>query len=271
MPDAVSRPHLLITGAAGRLGTAVRSILGPRYPRLRLTDIRPIPDAQPHAEVVQCDLADADAVHGLLAGIDAVVHVAGYPREAPWPQIMAANMLPACNLWEAARAAGTQRIVFASSNHVIGFKDRGEPSDATERPRPDTRYGIGHAFNENLASYYADKHGLRGFAIRVGSLTPEPTDMRMLSTWLSPGDLARLVEVGLTADYHFEIVYGVSRNTRSWWDNRRAESLGYAPVDSADAWADKLGDKLLGDALADRLQGGKYARNEFTGDPSRLD
>ena len=270
MADAVSPARLLITGAAGRLGTAVRHALGPRYPRLRLTDIRPIPEPEPHAEIVQCDLADAAAVTALLAGVDAVVHLSGYPREAPWPQIMATNILPACNLWEAARAAGTQRIVFASSNHVLGFKGRNEPSDATERPRPDTRYGIGHAFVENLASFHADKYGVRGFAIRVGSFGPEPRDARMLSTWLSPGDLSRLVEIGLHADYHFEIVYGVSRNTRSWWDNRRAEALGYAPADSADDWIARLECKMLGDALADERQGGLYVSNEFAGNPARL-
>jgi len=263
-------PRLLITGAAGRLGTAVRRRLGPRYPHLRLTDIRPIPDPEAHAEVVQCDLADADAVRRLLEGIDAVVHFSGYPRESSWAHIMQSNMVPACNLWEAARVAGTQRIVFASSNHAVGFKRRDEPSDGTERSRPDSRYGIGHAFTENLASFYADKHGVRGFAMRVGTFVPEPADARTLSTWLSPDDLAQLVEVGLTADYHFEIVYGVSRNSRSWWDNRRAEALGYTPVDSADGWADRLKALTLHDALADARQGGTYVRDEFTADPSRL-
>jgi uronate dehydrogenase len=261
--------RLLITGAAGRLGTAVRRGLGARWRQLRLSDLRPIADPESHAEVVTCDLADAGAVDRLLEGVDAVVHLAGHPREGAWTQILGANLIPATHLWEAARKAGTQRVVFASSNHVVGFCERSFCIDAQLRPRPDSRYGVAHAFTENMASLYADKFGIKGFGMRIGSMCPEPTDARMLATWLSAGDLVRLVEVGLTADYHFELVYGVSRNQRSWWDNSRAHALGYAPRDSADPWISALQDKTLSDPMADRLQGGLYVTHELSRDRAR--
>lgn len=250
--------RLLITGAAGRLGTTVRNGLGANWRQLRITDVRPIENPEPNAEVVLCDLGDAEAVARLVAGVDAIVHFAGFPREAQWAQILSSNMTPATLLWESARAAGVKRIVFASSNHAVGWNRRDDPSDPRSRPRPDSRYGVGHAFTEIMAGMYADKFGLAGFAMRVGSVCPEPIDARMLSTWLSPGDLVRLTEAGLNADYTFEIVYGISRNRLAWWDNSRAYELGYAPADSADAWIESLASRTLGHHRADTLQGGLY-------------
>jgi uronate dehydrogenase len=258
MADARHPGRLLITGAAGRLGTVVRRGLGAKWQHLRLTDVRRIDETDPRAEVMLCDLRDANAVARLVAGVEAIVHFAGYPREAPWPQILENNLVPATLLWEAARATGVKRIVFASSNHAVGFNRRDDRSDPSHRARPDSRYGVAHAFSELMASLYADKFGIAAFAMRVGSMTPEPTDARMLATWLSPGDLVRLTEVGLTADYRFEIVYGISRNRLAWWDNARAFELGYAPADSADPWIPALVKEALGDPLADALQGGRY-------------
>jgi uronate dehydrogenase len=254
--------RLLITGAAGRLGTAVRKGLAAKWRHLRITDIRPIENPEPNAEVVMCDLGDADAVARVVEGVDAIAHFAGYPREASWAQILASNVTPATLLWESARAAGVARIVFASSNHAVGWNRRDDPSDPRFRSRPDSRYGVGHAFTEIMAGMYADKFGLAGFAMRVGSMCPEPTDSRMLATWLSPGDLVQLTEVGLTADYSFEIVYGISRNRLAWWGNARAYELGYAPADSADPWIDSLASKTLGHPMADSLQGGRYVLSD---------
>jgi uronate dehydrogenase len=194
-----------------------------------------------------------------VLGIAAIVHFAGYPREAAWPQILDTNIVPATHLWEGAKSARVQRIVFASSNHAVGFNERTANSDPRERARPDGRYGVGHAFNELMASMYADKFGVSAMAMRVGSMTPQPTDARMLSTWLSADDLVRLVEVGLTAAYRFEIVYGISRNRLAWWNNARAYELGYAPQDSADPWIDALANVVYGDPIADRVQGGLFA------------
>lgn len=258
MPEVPHQGRLLITGAAGRLGTVVRRGLGAQWKHVRLTDVRPIEDPEPGADVMLCDLRDGDAIARLVEGVDAIVHFAGYPREAAWPQIIENNLVPGTLLWEAARAAGVKRIVFASSNHAVGFNRRDDKSDPSHRARPDSRYGVAHAFNELMAGLYADKFGLAAFAMRVGSMTAEPVDARMLATWLSPGDLVRLTEVGLTAEYRFEIVYGISRNRLAWWDNARAYELGYAPADSADAWIPALADKSLGDPLADALQGGSY-------------
>lgn len=263
-PTSAAR-RLLVTGAAGRLGTVVRKGLAASWPCMRLTDIRPIEDVDPGHEVVECDLADPLAVAGLVHEVDAIVHFAGYPREAAWSRILASNLVPATHLWEAARNAGVNRIVFASSNHVVGFNARNDRSEVGQRARPDTRYGVAQAFTELMASMYADKYGMRGFAMRIGSMCPEPTDARMLSTWLSPADLVRLTQVGLAADYRFEIVYGISRNARAWWDNDRARELGYVPEDSADAWIGQLQDRTLDDPRAERLQGGRFAVDDPAG------
>jgi uronate dehydrogenase len=238
---------------------------------VRLSDIAAMEPARAGEEVVTCDLADADAVDALCEGVDAILHLGGCSTEAPWPVIMAANISGAANLWEAARRHRVDRILFASSNHAIGLYRRTDRIDHAARTRPDSRYGVSKVFGEAVAELYAAKHGVRGFSIRIGSCFPEPVDARMLSTWLSPADFIRLVEVGLTADYRYEIVYGVSANTRnSWWDNANALRLGYAPQDDAERFAGKVGHILAGDPAADLFQGGGYVAVEFEGDRNEL-
>ncbi len=256
--------RLLITGAAGRIGRILRrsltdGSLAGVCRRLRVTDLQPLGTAAPHEELVQGDLGDPAAVRAMMAGVDAVVHLAGYPREAPWEVILDSNIRPTIHLWEAALAAGTRRIVFASSNHAIGFYPQGERIDHRVPHRPDGRYGLSKAFMEDVARTYADKHGIAAMGLRIGSCRDAPADARQLSTWQSPEDLVRLVRVGLTADYHFEIVYGVSGNGAGWWDNRRAEALGYHPQDSADPWRERLADAVEDDPVARRFQGGAFA------------
>ena len=136
-------------------------------------------------------------------------------------------------------------------------------------PRPDGRYGATKVFMEAVAQLYADKHGLRAFGMRIGYTGPEPLDARMLSHWLHPQDLAQLIEVGLTADYQHEIVYGVSDNSATWYNNRRAEELGYRPRHSADVFAAELAGKVTQDPVAERYQGGSFAADGHIGDPER--
>jgi uronate dehydrogenase len=262
--------RLLITGAAGALGAVLRRHFAGRYPHLRLSDRAPLGAAAPGEELVVCELGDAAAVAALLEGVDACVHLGGQPVEAPWPVVHEANIVGVINLWEAARKAGTRRIVFASSNHAIGFHPRSRKLDHDSPARPDSRYGLSKAFGEDVALYYANKHGIGAMCIRIGSCRAEPIDARMLATWQSHRDLCQLVEVGLSADFVYEIVYGVSANPRSWWDNGNAERLGYRPQDSAEAWADRLVGVVSGDPLSERHQGGPFCPPDFSGDPSRI-
>jgi len=262
--------RILVTGAAGALGRQVRSRLAGRYSLIRSSDIVAMDPAGLGEETVVADLADAAAVAGICEGIDAIVHLGGQSVEGSWEQVIAANLIGLINLYEGARQAGVQRVLFASSNHAIGFHRRSERIDHTAPARPDTRYGFSKAFGEDLACLYAYKYGIKGLSLRIGSCFPKPTNRRMLSTWLSYADFVRLVEVGLTADYVNEIVYGVSANSRSWWDNANAYRLGYAPEDNAEAYAAEVEHIVSDDPIEEAFQGGSYTSPEFIGDPARV-
>lgn len=262
---------ILVTGAAGALGRALRERLQARYALLRLSDRAEMAPATAGEETVVADLTDADATAQLCAGIDAIVHLGGQSVEGTWDQVIQANLIGAVNLYEGARKAGVDRVLFASSNHAIGFYRRTERIGPGAPPRPDSRYGLSKAFGEDLSRYYALKHGIRGFCMRIGSCFPEPVNARMLSTWQSYDDFARLVVVGLEADYRYEIVYGVSRNTRSWWDNTEAYRLGYDPQDDAERFAPQVEGIVLAHDLDEGLQGGPYVSPDYTGKPDWLD
>ena len=262
--------RILITGAGGGLGKVLRQSLVGTADIIRLSARRDIGEAAAHEEIQLCDLADAAAVEKLLQGVDAVVHMGGQATEADWDTVLKSNIVGMINLYEAARKAGTKRIIFASTNHVIGMHPITRKLDHDSPPRPDSRYGLSKAFGEDLGNLYAYKHGISSMCIRIGSSFPEPTNRRMLSTWFSYRDLTELIKVGLTADYLFEIVYGVSANTRSWWDNSNAERLGYRPQDNAEAWADRLKGIVSEHPINEMFQGGGYCAPEFTGDIERI-
>ena len=262
--------RLLITGAAGALGSVLRRHYAGRFPRLRLSDRATLGAATAGEELVVCELGDTAAVDRLFEGVDACVHLGGQPVEAPWQVVMNANIVGLVNVWEAARKAGTRRIVFASSNHAIGFHPRTRKLDHAAPARPDSRYGLSKAFGEDVALYYANKHGISAMCLRIGSCRLEPIDERMLATWQSYPDFCRLVDVGLTADFQYEIAYGVSNNARSWWDNSRVEALGYRPQDSAERWAEQLRGKVTSEPLNEMFQGGPFCEPDFTGDVERI-
>jgi uronate dehydrogenase len=227
--------RVLLTGAAGGLGKVLRQRLRPRCTLLRVSDLAAMESAVDGEEVVQAPLEDRTAMHALLAGIDAVVHLGGISTEQPFDAILQANIVGSYNLYEAARLHGTKRIVFASSNHVTGFYRQDEVIDATMPVRPDGYYGLSKAFGENLARFYFDRYGIETVCLRIGSSFPEPKDRRMLATWLSYDDLERLVLASLTAPVAgYSIVYGMSDNTTTWWDNTPARHLGYRPQDSSE-------------------------------------
>lgn len=185
MPLPTPIPRLLLTGAAGALGRVLRPALKPHATILRVSDRAPLGDAVPGEETIACDLADAAAVRALLTNVDAVVHMGGFATDGPMATIFASNIVGVQNLYEAARVNRVKRIVFASSNHVIGFYPRSQKIDTEAAPRPDSYYGVSKAFGEDLSRYYFDRCGIETVCLRIGSARAAPTDRRMLATWLS--------------------------------------------------------------------------------------
>ena len=262
----MSKPaRILITGAAGSLGRSLRQSLAGKYQLVRLSDLAGMDPAGKGEETVQCDLIDADKVAAICVGIDAIVHLGGQSVEGPLERVVHSNILGLLNLYEGARKAKVERVLFASSNHAIGFWKRTDKIDHTAVCKPDSRYGLSKAFGEDVSRFYAYKHGIRGFNMRIGSCFPKPENRRMLSTWLSFADFSRLVTVGLEAEYVYEIVYGVSKNTRNWWDNSNATRLGYKPQDDSEQFAAEVGHINFPDPLDEALQGGQYVSPDFTG------
>jgi uronate dehydrogenase len=256
--------RLLLTGAAGALGQQLRRRLQTNCEVLRVSDLQVLGDAAEGEEVVQADLADAAAVHAMVEGVDAIVHLGGVSVEAPWAPILQANIVGLYHLYEAARKHGVRRIVFASSNHVTGFYSQGETITSDHPPRPDGLYGLSKAFGEDLSRLYFDRWGIETACVRIGSSFAEPKDRRMLATWLSFDDLHRLVTACLsTPVLGHSIVFGMSDNAVTWWDNSRARHIGYVPKDSSDVFRDAVYARSgLPDPSdpAARLQGGAFVR-----------
>jgi uronate dehydrogenase len=233
--------RLLLTGAAGGLGQVLRQSLKPFARTLRVSDIAPLGAAQPGEELVPCDLADKAAVDALVNGCDAIVHLGGVSVERPFEEIVDANIKGVFHLYEGARRHGVRRVVFASSNHVVGFHRQGELLDADSPRRPDGYYGLSKSFGEDLSRFYFDRYGIETACVRIGSSFPEPKDRRMLVTWLSYRDLTELVRACLFAPtLGHTIVYGMSANRDRWWSNAKAAHLGFAAQDSSEPFRAKV-------------------------------
>ena len=254
---------VLITGAAGDVGAHLRRELAGRY-RLRVSDLRPIRPVGNHEKYMRADISTMPAALRITKGVDAIVHLGGYSVEGPWDPILKANIIGCYNVFEAARRNGVKRILFATSNHAVGFYRRDQTVDHRVYPKPDGRYGVSKVFGEMLGSLYADKYGLEVFCMRLGNVNPAPIDKRRLSIWLSPRDLAQLVTIGIEhPDIRFEIVYGASANARTWYDNSNAARLGYRPLDNSEAYArDVLAREKPGHPLGEIYQGGLFVHVE---------
>ncbi len=256
--------RLLITGAAGGLGTLCRNRLAHLADTIVLSALDGLGEAALNEEVRYADLADKHAVADLVSGCDGIVHLGGQSGEAPWPVIRAANVDGLVNLYEAARRSPvTPRIVFASSNHAIGFYEQTDRIGADAVPRPDGLYGVSKVFGEAIASMYHDKFGIETARLRIGSCFPEPLDHRMLSTWLSPGDFISLIEcVFRVPRLGCPVIYGVSDNDTAWWDNSAVSYLGWRPKDNAETFRAKLDSEMVPPAPDDVsaiYQGGAFA------------
>ena len=254
--------RLLLTGASGGLGRELRRRLKPCCKTLRVSDIAALGAAGPDEELFPARLEDRAAVLAMLEGVDAVVHLGGVSTEQPFEPVLAANVVGVYNLYEAARKHGVGRIVFASSNHVTGFYRQDQVVSPADPVRPDGLYGLSKAWGENLSRLYFDRYGIETACLRIGSSFPEPKDRRMLATWLSYDDLERLVRACLTAPVvGHSIVYGMSDNTTTWWDNTEARHLGFRPQDSSERFRAALEARQPQIDLADpaaRFQGGAF-------------
>ncbi|AFL51119.1 uronate dehydrogenase [Sinorhizobium fredii] len=254
--------RVLLTGAAGALGTELRKSGTRLGKNVRLSARTPCKNLAPHEEDFPLDLSDFDAVSNAVKDCDAIIHMGGQAVEAPWQTILDSNIAGGYNVYEAARRHGVKRIVYASSVHAIGYYERTQTIDGNVPTRPDSLYGVSKTFVENLARYYFDKFGIETVCLRIGSSFPEPTDRRHLITWLSYRDCRQLVEKSLSAPrVGFMIAYGMSNNSEAFWNNRTAAVLGYKPQDSADDYREKVFAKTTqGDPNdpAVRFQGGSF-------------
>jgi uronate dehydrogenase len=258
---------ILVTGAAGGIGTRLRKLMKGLYPSIRWSDIRKPDDVAADEDFAVADLADLAAVRKIVEGVDGVVHLGGYSIEGPWDTILNSNIVGCYNMFEAAYRAGVKRVVFASSNHAMGFYPRTQTIGVNVTVRPDSRYGISKAFGEAVGAFYADKHGLRVTCLRIGNVGDAPLDQRRLAIWLKPEDLVQLIRIGLEhRDIRFEIFYGASDNADAWWDNSNARRFGYKPVGKADDYREQAlaaQAKLPPDPVGDRYQGGPFCSDEY--------
>jgi len=267
------KERVLITGAAGEIGSALRDHLIGRYARLVLFD-RVAMTARPGEIFKRGDLADSAAIADAVTDIDVIVHLAGVPREDEWEPILKANIEGCYTLYEDARKANVKRIVYASSNHVIGFHRAERILDPSAELRPDGRYGVSKVFGEALGRLYADKYGMSIINLRIGTYRDRPRTPREHAIWISPRDMAELTRCAIEApdDLRYAVFYGQSQNAAARWRDDAAERIGYLPRDRAEDHPIDRPDPTEGAGpVAEIFHGGKTCAREFTGEPDRVD
>ena len=267
MTDRPAKP-VLITGASGNLGRMLADSLAAQGWTLRLTDIAPFPDSVPeNATFARADLSDGVTISRLAEGCQAIVHLGGVSTERPFEEVIGPNIRGLYHVYEAARRERA-RVIFASSNHSIGFHERTETIGADTQFLPDGFYGLSKAYGELMGRMYWFKHGVESVNIRIGSSFPEPVNARMLATWLSYPDLSRLVVRCLvTPSVGCAVVWGASHNARmTWWRDDDRGRLGWTPRDSADPFAAQLAGRVSGDPVQERFMGGSFCAIDFTRD-----
>jgi uronate dehydrogenase len=255
---------ILMTGAAGRIGSFLRTELAGKY-LLRLSDQKPVRNLGAGETFMRADISQLKDMLRVTKGVDAVVHFGGQSGENDWERILQANIIGFYNTLEAARRNGVKRFLVATSNHAVGFYRCDQVIDHRVYPKPDSRYGVSKMFNEGLASLYADRYGMQMYCMRIGNVNNAPIDRRRLAIWISPRDMAQLVTIGIEQpDLKFEIVYGVSDNARSWYDNSNAVRLGYRPQDRSERYAEQVvkRDGPAGTGPEDIYQGGGHCFSE---------
>ncbi|GAC1344938.1 MAG: NAD(P)-dependent oxidoreductase [Acetobacteraceae bacterium] len=265
MPSSPDRP-ILLTGASGNLGRSLARGLSGLGWTVRLTDLAPFPDpVPPWATFTRLDLNDGVGLLRLAEGCQAILHFGGVSTDQPFEDVLGPNIRGLHHVYEAARRERA-RVVFASSNHTVGFHERSAVLDADCDFRPDSFYGLSKTYGELMGRLYWDKHGVENVNVRIGSSYPEPVDARMLATWLSYDDLLRLMErCVLAASVGHAVVWGTSRNAAmTWWRQDHRDRVGWAPADSADEFAGRLAGVVSASAVQERYQGGVYCVNGYS-------
>jgi uronate dehydrogenase len=256
--------RVLVTGAAGSIGQVLCPGLVDRGHDVVGFDRVPEPEGFDGAWHTG-DCADADAVFAAFDAqpLDAVVHLAGHPGEGSLSESLTSHVVTTAALLDAMVAHKVDRCVYASSNHAVGRTPRRDLLTEDARPRPDTFYGVGQVAAEAVMSLYADRYAVDAIACRIGSFLPAPETTRHLATWLSHDDCVRMVEAALTATAPgFAVLYGISANSRAWWDLEPGRALGYHPTDDAEEFADRVpvGED---DAAEAAYVGGPFAGESF--------
>ncbi|MBI3506613.1 MAG: NAD(P)-dependent oxidoreductase [Proteobacteria bacterium] len=265
--------RVLLTGAAGDVGRRITPMLKAAFPEVVLSDLKEPADLK-GLRFVRADLSNYAETAAAVAGIDGIVHLGGYSVEGPWESILNANIVGCYNLFESARLAGVKRVVFASSNHAVGYYPRTTtiPHDVTVLP--DSRYGVSKAFGEALGAMYALKYGMGVTSLRIGNVNETPLDLRRMAIMLHPEDLVQLIRIGLEhPDVVYEVLYGASGNTRAWWNNSRAAALGYKPKHDSEkqlAAAQAGQATAAADPISDFYQGGTFSSAEYKADFASL-
>lgn len=255
---------LLLTGAGGRMARPLRPALLESCERLRLYSRSDIETLDDREEVVRGDLENLESLERACAGVDVVIHLGGKADEADFSEILSSNIVGTHHVFEAARRAGVRRVVYASSHHVTGFHSPEEMVSIDSAVRPDTYYGVSKVFGEAIGRLYHDKWGLEVVCLRIGVCREEPEKSDQLRTWLSVPDSIRLVRAAVENDIAggFATVYGVSDNSRRFWDTRGSEQIGFTAQDSADDFADRFdGDR----EFSSPYQGGAFTGSEYRG------
>ncbi|HEY8613730.1 MAG TPA: NAD(P)-dependent oxidoreductase [Roseomonas sp.] len=279
MQQADFRPgwrRLLLTGAAGEIGCVLRPALRGTATRLRLLDRRSMEAASADEEAMQGDLSDPGVAEEATRDVDCLIHLAGIPRETGGTpeEILQTNVVACHTLFEAARRNGVRRIIFASSNHVIGFYRADRPVGTEEPARPDGFYGVSKVYGEAMGRLYADKYGIDVACLRIGAFRARPGNARELGGWISHRDMAQLARCCVEAPpFGFLVLYGVSANTRALWggDAATRTRIGYVPQDDGEAWATELeGVATPGGPVAALFHGGSVCALGFEGDPDRI-
>ncbi|HEY2132078.1 MAG TPA: NAD(P)-dependent oxidoreductase [Acetobacteraceae bacterium] len=265
MTDKPAKP-VLLTGASGALGRVLARALGALGWQLVLTDIAPFPDPIPQgAAFTKADLSDGLAILRLAEGCGAIIHLGGIAVERPFEEIIGPNIRGLYHIYEAARRERA-RVIFASSNHAVGFNERSATLPADTQFLPDGYYGLSKAYGELMGRMYWFKHGVESVNLRIGSAFPEPVNARMLATWLSYPDFSRLVErCVLTPGVGHAVIWATSNNARmTWWREDARSKLGWTPIDSADPFAPQLAGAVSGDPVEERYMGGPYCSIDYS-------
>jgi uronate dehydrogenase len=258
---------IALSGAAGSMGRILRIELHKRGVDLRSAGRLRLEPLYEGEDIMDGDLREPVVVDRLLRGIDVLIHLAGVSVEQPLPELIEHNLLGLYQVYEGARRNNVRRVIFASSNHAFGMHSVKDKLKLDAPFRPDGFYGLSKVWGEAMARMYWDKHGIEGIVVRIGTAHGKPpSEARHLSTWLGTEDLTQLMMQCITVpDVGFMAVWGVSNNTRSYWDNTGAEQLGFEPRQNGEDFAAEILKRPNPlDPVAQAFQGGGFVTLDFT-------